>query len=91
MYHLPMTRGAGWSWGPRDADKAFGVGVGVTSYASVKGWDRREEKMDSAPKEAWPSTSRTDDIEAGTHTAAAVETRQTAGGGERQDRVYREL
>lgn len=32
-YHLPMTQGAGWAWGPRCADKAWWAGVGSLSYA----------------------------------------------------------
>lgn len=33
MYHLPIRRGAGWSWGPRTVSRAFGVGVGVHGFA----------------------------------------------------------
>ncbi|KJR82634.1 PAP2 domain protein [Sporothrix schenckii 1099-18] len=33
MYHLPLSRGAGWAWGPRSADKAFWAGVGSHSWA----------------------------------------------------------
>ena len=36
MYHLPIRRGAGWSWGPRSASKAFIIGVGVSSYVEPK-------------------------------------------------------
>lgn len=32
-YHLPVSRGAGWAWGPRCADKAWWAGVGSFSYA----------------------------------------------------------
>ena len=31
-YHLPIQRGQGWAWGPRSAERAFGIGVGVGSY-----------------------------------------------------------
>ncbi|RAL65100.1 hypothetical protein DID88_001207 [Monilinia fructigena] len=34
FYHLPISQGAGWSWGPRSADRAFWAGVGVGSYVS---------------------------------------------------------
>ncbi|TGO48624.1 hypothetical protein BCON_0235g00230 [Botryotinia convoluta] len=34
FYHLPLSQGAGWSWGPRSSDRAFWAGVGVGSYAS---------------------------------------------------------
>ncbi|KAK4192639.1 PAP2 superfamily-domain-containing protein [Podospora australis] len=33
-YHLPISRGAGWAWGPRSHDKAFWAGVGSYSYAT---------------------------------------------------------
>ena len=32
MYHLPIRRGPGWSWGPRSSSSAFGV-VGVHGFA----------------------------------------------------------
>lgn len=31
-YHLPLGRGHGWAWGPRSAECAFGIGVGIASY-----------------------------------------------------------
>lgn len=40
-YHLPISRGAGWAWGPRSHGKAFWAGVGSYSYATEKeDWDR---------------------------------------------------
>jgi membrane-associated phospholipid phosphatase len=33
-YHLPISRGAGWAWGPRSPAKAFWAGVGSYSYAT---------------------------------------------------------
>jgi hypothetical protein len=33
-YHLPISQGAGWAWGPRSTDKAFWAGVGSYSYAT---------------------------------------------------------
>ena len=33
MYHLPIRRGAGWSWGARSPSKAWGVGVSGAGYA----------------------------------------------------------
>lgn len=35
-YHLPLGRGEGWAWGPRSTECAFGVGVGVASYAEQR-------------------------------------------------------
>jgi len=31
-YHLPISQGAGWSWGPRSRDRSFWAGIGVGSY-----------------------------------------------------------
>ncbi|ELR02898.1 hypothetical protein GMDG_01120 [Pseudogymnoascus destructans 20631-21] len=31
-YHLPLSRGAGWSWGPRSRARAFWTGVGTGGY-----------------------------------------------------------
>jgi hypothetical protein len=31
-YHLPISQGAGWSWGPRSRERAFWAGIGVGSY-----------------------------------------------------------
>ena len=32
MYHLPIRRGAGWSWGPRSMSRAWGISVGTRGY-----------------------------------------------------------
>jgi membrane-associated phospholipid phosphatase len=32
FYHLPLSQGAGWSWGPRSRDRSFWAGVGVGNY-----------------------------------------------------------
>ena len=32
-YHLPISRGAGWAWGPRSRETSFWAGIGVGSYA----------------------------------------------------------
>lgn len=36
FYHLPISQGAGWAWGPRSHDKAFWAGVGSLGYATEK-------------------------------------------------------
>lgn len=35
-YHMPIRRGAGWAWGPRSNDRAFGIRIGVGSYHQSK-------------------------------------------------------
>jgi membrane-associated phospholipid phosphatase len=37
-YHTPISRGAGWAWGPRSMNRAFGIGVGVGNYVGAEGW-----------------------------------------------------
>ena len=36
FYHLPISQGAGWSWGPRSRDRSFWAGVGVGNYVGRK-------------------------------------------------------
>lgn len=51
-YHLPITRGAGWSWGPRSYQRSWGIGVGVGSYVGTEGWSqhgRSETAATSSP------------------------------------------
>lgn len=38
MYHLPIQRGAGWSWGPRSRRRAFLRGFGFPSSLGVDSW-----------------------------------------------------
>ncbi|KAF2200051.1 PAP2-domain-containing protein [Delitschia confertaspora ATCC 74209] len=40
-YHLPIARGAGWAWGPRSYERAWGIGVGRGGYVGVEGWGTR--------------------------------------------------
>ena len=43
---MPIERGAGWSWGPRSAGRAFGVGVGSNGYVSLDELPQREHQDD---------------------------------------------
>jgi membrane-associated phospholipid phosphatase len=40
FYHLPITRGAGWAWGPRSYNRAWGIGVGRGTYVGTEGWSK---------------------------------------------------
>ncbi|KAL7942339.1 acid phosphatase/Vanadium-dependent haloperoxidase [Trichoderma barbatum] len=40
FYHLPITIGAGWAWGPRSPDRAFWAGVGRLGYVGDKDVER---------------------------------------------------
>lgn len=42
LYHLPVTRGAGWAWGPRSYERAWGIGVGRGSYVGPEGWSKKD-------------------------------------------------
>ncbi|KAK3112092.1 hypothetical protein LTR53_011987 [Teratosphaeriaceae sp. CCFEE 6253] len=35
-YHLPLSRGQGWAWGPRSKNRAFGIGVGTEGYVEAE-------------------------------------------------------
>lgn len=52
LYHLPVTRGAGWAWGPRSYKRAFGIGVGVGSYVGTEGWSHHSQSETRAPLHA---------------------------------------
>ncbi|KAL3450207.1 phosphatidic acid phosphatase type 2/haloperoxidase [Aspergillus insuetus] len=45
-YHLPISGGAGWAWGPRSNDRAFWAGVGRVGYTSKLSG---EESMGEVP------------------------------------------
>lgn len=38
MYHLPFSRGAGWSWGPRTGNRAFFRTFGFPSSVGTDSW-----------------------------------------------------
>lgn len=37
-YHLPISRGQGWAWGPRTHNRAFAIRVGDGGYVGPEGW-----------------------------------------------------
>lgn len=50
-YHLPISRGAGWSWGARSRDRAFAIGVGVGGYVGPEGWSSKKSDVRAGEKE----------------------------------------
>lgn len=56
-YHLPIRRGAGWSWGARSRDRAFFLPIGTPSYVGDEGWDSaksgadQNSRLESGPRE----------------------------------------
>lgn len=55
-YHLPISSGAGWAWGPRSHDKAFWAGVGSSSYATehLRGTYRSGDEEEALPSSDHP-------------------------------------
>lgn len=51
-YHLPIARGAGWSWGPRSASRSWWAGVGVGSYVGDEEGDRKRRDEEAQMGEA---------------------------------------
>ena len=47
MYHLPIRRGAGWSWGPRSVSRAWGIGVGTQGYTDGNGLLAKKRDLES--------------------------------------------
>lgn len=45
LYHLPIRRGAGWSWGARTRERAFYIGLGVPTYVGNEGWVSAKETV----------------------------------------------
>jgi membrane-associated phospholipid phosphatase len=90
-YHLPISRGAGWSWGPRSRRRAFWAGVGTSGYVG----DDEEERRDADMGEA----TMLRDIEAGSVASEARDrdgrarneaARDTVGGQHSTPRYYAE-
>ncbi|MCJ1342739.1 hypothetical protein MMC31_000928 [Peltigera leucophlebia] len=48
-YHLPITRGAGWSWGPRSPTRAWGIGVGVLGYVEQQSLKHKDHDLEVGP------------------------------------------
>lgn len=60
-YHLPITRGAGWSWGPRSYQRSWGIGVGVGSYVGTEGWSHYGDSETAAMVAERPATENLDE------------------------------
>ena len=54
MYHLPIRRGAGWSWGPRSASRAWGIGVGTQGYTDGNGSLAKERDVEAVNLKRMP-------------------------------------
>ncbi|KAL7927413.1 acid phosphatase/Vanadium-dependent haloperoxidase [Trichoderma austrokoningii] len=73
-YHLPITIGAGWAWGPRSSDRAFWAGVGRLGYVGEK--DPERGMMVTT------NYARSTDVEASLAAPAGMSYRSPAQAGE---------
>ena len=62
--HLPVRQGAGWSWGARTRDRAFGIGMGVMGYVGQEGWESSGGAVMPEDIESRPTTSSLREIRA---------------------------
>lgn len=67
-YHLPIRQGAGWAWGARSRDRAFGVPVGVLGYVGREGWApakkgvMAEQRSEAAAKGTGSTSAEADGV-----------------------------
>lgn len=59
-YHMPISSGAGWAWGPRSHDKAFWAGIGSWSFATNK---QRWDSPGDVEERLAPPGTRSNDFE----------------------------
>ncbi|KAF8867063.1 PAP2-domain-containing protein [Acephala macrosclerotiorum] len=71
FYHLPISQGAGWSWGPRSKDRSFWAGIGVGNYVGSNA-NRVTERPMSEDVEAGVSTRMTNQVGATVERPAAA-------------------
>jgi membrane-associated phospholipid phosphatase len=57
FYHLPISQGAGWSWGPRSRDRSFWAGIGVGSYSNNRPAVEEGVQLDQSDLESGISTT----------------------------------
>lgn len=46
-FHAPIRRGAGWSWGPRSHERAWGAPLGVQGYAGGDVGSKRDDDLEA--------------------------------------------
>jgi hypothetical protein len=54
LYHLPVSRGAGWSWGARSRNRAWAIGVGQGGYVGNEGWSDASARVHDPEKARLP-------------------------------------
>ena len=57
MYHLPIRRGAGWSWGPRSVSRAWGIGVGTQGYTGGDELLTKKRDMEAGNRTSNPAVA----------------------------------
>lgn len=68
FYHLPISQGAGWAWGPRSHKRAFWTGIGVGTYAKIDG----DDEFGHQPAVGGGRGDLHDDVEAGSSSNTRV-------------------
>ncbi|EPS26336.1 hypothetical protein PDE_01272 [Penicillium oxalicum 114-2] len=63
MYHLPLQRGAGWTWGPRSARRAFFRGMGFPSSVGTDSWSRPDDRRPAVHSNGISSVEPGHDVE----------------------------
>ena len=61
---MPIRRGAGWAWGPRSGDRAFGIRIGVGTYHESEKIADGTGQVAGASARGWHGSSG-EDIELG--------------------------
>ncbi|KAH8425795.1 phosphatase PAP2 family protein [Aspergillus melleus] len=67
LYHLPIMRGAGWSWGARSPRHAFFKGIGLSSHVGADNWSNTGEVQATTETERHEDTM---DLESGRRNLA---------------------
>ena len=56
IYHMPIRRGAGWSWGPRSASRAFGTRFGNHGYVNDRIAETRDQEASADSRHVQPAS-----------------------------------
>ena len=72
IYHIPVTRGDGWAWGPRSASRAFGVSIGTSGYVEKRLPKKSDDIEAGQPNTDMETHSSKLNIEHGTAVQSGV-------------------
>ena len=72
IYHIPVTQGDGWAWGPRSASRAFGVSIGTSGYVEKRLPKKSDDIEAGQPNTDMETHSSKLNIEHGTAVQSGV-------------------